>query len=446
MTLRASLLPLLFSGAAFTVLAQAPSTRHITLTEAVELALAHNHAVRLAQLSVKEKERAKDAEKSGYYPHVRNDTTLVHLTDTQLIEIPAGGLGVVGTTPVPPKSLILNQGGLSAATNGTGVVQPLTQLYKVKAANDVARAEALAMRGKSRSVEDEVALAVHQIYYRILIADVRHSAVLARIQASEDQQRERIQQVRYGSALDADLIESRAVALQARQELLVTELERSDLQMQLNNVMGLPLTTPLLLGANVSTPGARCDRDACVTEALDSHPEIVEARAQVQKAESALRLAKVQFLPDVEVFARYSFQHNVPFLAGNFGTIGLSASYDLFDGGRKRAVVRERETQLAEAKENLVRISDDLKLRVQTAYNKMERTREMVAVSQELLALRSESRRVTATRLVNGNSLGSEAKESIAHELEAQAALLQSQLEYVQAVDEMDAAIGRQPR
>ena len=83
---------------------------------------------------------------------------------------------------------------------------------------------------------------------------------------------------------------------------------------------------------------------------------------------------------------------------------------------------------------------------MQTAYNKMERTRQMVSVSEELLALRAESRRVVAELRTNGGALGSQAKESDAQELEAQAALLQSQLDYVQAADEMDAAIGRRPR
>jgi hypothetical protein len=78
--------------------------------------------------------------------------------------------------------------------------------------------------------------------------------------------------------------------------------------------------------------------------------------------------------------------------------------------------------------------------------NKLERTRQMVRVSQELLALRGESRRVVAEFLANGGALGSQAKESAALELEAEAALLQSQLDYVQAADEMDAAIGRRPR
>jgi outer membrane protein TolC len=452
MTFRASTIALLLCSSPGVALAQPPETpaaRRLTLSEAVELALAGNHSVRLARLSVEEKDRAKDAAKSGYFPQVRNDTTVVHLTDTQLVEIPVGGLGVVGGAPVPPQTIILNQGGVSAVTNGTGVVQPLTQLFRVRAANDVARAETDAARGKTRGLEDETVLRVHQIYYRILIAEVRQRAVLARIQASDDLQRERIQQVRYGSALEADLIESRAHLLQARQELLSTELQRSDLQMQLNDLVGLPLTTPLQLDPNVSTVSVvteRCARDACVREAMESHPEIAEARAQVEKAASAVRLAKYEFIPDVEAFARYSFQNNVPFLAGRFGTVGFRASVDLFEGGRKRAVLREREAQLAQAKENLARISDDVELRVQTTYNKMERTRQMVAVSEELLALRSESQRVATALLVNGGALGSQAKESAAQQLEAQAALLQSQLDYVQAGAELETAVGRRPR
>src|SRR5262249_47612897 len=158
-------------------------------------------------------------------------------------------------------------------------------------------------------------LRVHQIYYRMLITDVKRRAVLARIQASEDLQRERTQQVRFGSALEADLIESRAHALQATQELLTTELQRSDLQMQLNEAIGLPLTTALLLDPSVSggaVASARCEPAACVREALESHPGIAEARAQVEKAAAAVRLARYDLVPDLEAFARYSFQNNVP--------------------------------------------------------------------------------------------------------------------------------------
>src|SRR5262249_4774909 len=311
---------------------------------------------------------------------------------------------------------------------------------------DIARADVEAASGKSRGVDNSVALKVHQIYYRILIAEVRRSAAQSRIQASEDLQRERVQQVALGAALDADLIESRAAALQATQELLTTEQQLSDLQMQFNDVVGLPLSAPLTLDPNVSAVAESCTSDECVKAAVEGHPEVAEARALVDKAASAQRLARYEFVPDVEAFARYSFQNNVPFLAGRFGTVGVRLSYDLFDGGRKAARVRERGTELTQAREDLARISDEIELRVQTTKNKLERTRRMVAVSEELLALRSESRRVTGEQLAHGSALRSQARASAAQELDAKAALRQSQLDYVQAVDEMDEARGLMPQ
>jgi outer membrane protein TolC len=434
------------SGPAFGQQHEPAAPRPITLNEAVSLALERNHAVRIARATVDEKEATKEVARSAYFPTVRADSGFVQVTDTQLIAIPAGGLGVVGDTLIPSQTLIINQGALSLPTFGTGATQPLTQLLKVRAANDMARSDVRATQGKQQGTENSIALKVHRLYYQILIGEIRRSAVQARIQASESLQGERVQQVKYGSALDSELIESRAHLLQARQELLNTDLQLSDLRMQFNDVIGSPLNTPVRLDPNVSPPSESCDEEECIRLAAAFHPEIAEARALVAKAQSAVRLAKFEFVPDVEVFARYSHQNNAPFLAENFGTFGVRASYDVFDGGRKRALVRQRNAQLAQARENLARISEDVALRVQTAYNKLQSTRQMIAVSEELLSLRTETRRMSLEQVARGSALRSQSTASVAQELEAKAALLQSQLEYVQAADEMDEAIGRIPR
>jgi outer membrane protein TolC len=311
----------------------------------------------------------------------------------------------------------------------------------------MADADDRATRGKAGAVENSIALSVHEIYYRILITDMRRGALQAKIRASEDLQSERVQQVKYGSALDADLIESRAQSLQAKQELLTTDLQLADLRMQFNDVLGLPLTTAVALDQNVAEGTQEsCALEDCVRLANESHPEIMEARAQVEKAASAVRLAKYDFIPDVEAFARYSHQKDVPFLAPNFGTFGVRLSYELFSGGRKRATVSERDVQLSQARENLARISDEVELRVQTAYNKLERTRQMIAVSKELLSLRAESRRMTVEQAAHGSALHSQSLTTEAQELEAEAGMLQSQLDHLQAAAEMDDAMGRTPR
>src|SRR3984893_8198818 len=387
----------------------APS-RRITLREAVQLAFKHNHNVRIAGYAVDEKQHAKEAAKSSYLPSIRNDSSFARVTDTQLIQIDPGSLGTVGGTPIPSATSVLNQGGRSLTTSGTQITQPLTSLLKIKQANDEAQAEVEVSREKADLTRNDVALAVHEVYYRILIAQAQQSATEARIKASQDLQNERTEQVKFGSSLEQDAIESRVQLLQAKQQLLTTDLQLSDLKLKLDDLMGLPLTTALDLDPTVIESQETCPREECVKAALASHPEIREARAEVEKAEAAIRLAKTDiWVPDVEAFARYSYQNNVPFLARNFGTFGIHIGYDLFDGGRKRAVKREREAQVAQEKENLARLTDEVELAVHTAYNKLERTQQMLKVSEEVVALRSESNRVRQQELLQGAALKSQA-------------------------------------
>ena len=477
--------------------------RHLRLDEAVQLALKHNHVVRIASFKVEEDQHAKEVAKSAYLPNIRNDSIFAHLTDTQFIGIPAGSLGTVAGTRIPSSTEVINQGALTFETVGTGLVQPLTQLFKIKAANDVAAADVQASKGKARSTQNEVALKVRQLYYGILVVQSQHQALEAKIRATEELQTERIQQVKYGSTLEANLIESRAQSLQAKQDLLTSELQLSDLVMQFNDVVGLPINSQVVLDPNVPMPTAGSSReesvklaldsnpkiaeakagvdkasagvreakreyipdidvftrysytnnvpsssstsprDECLKLALDSNPNIAEAKAEVEKAAAGVREAKREYIPDVEAFSRYSYSDNVPFLARNYGTFGVHFGYDLFDGGKKRATLREREAQLAQATENLVRISDEVEVKVQTAYNKLERTKQMLAVSQELLAARKEAQRVSAQGLEHGTYLRSQAEAAVAQEQEAQTLLLQAQLQYAQAQDELNEAKGR---
>ncbi len=413
--------------------------RTITLHEAVEMALKHNHVVRLASLHIEEERQAKQIARSKYLPGLRNDTSYLHMSDTQFIQIQAGSLG----NGVPAKSMILNQGGRSFFLSGTQVTQPLGELFKIKAGVDVAQEDLTASRESARGTENQVDLKVRQLFYKILVVQSQHDAVEAKIRAADQLQVERVEQAKFGSALDVDLIESRAQSLQAKQELLTTDLQLSDLRMQFNDVVGLPINSEVALDSNVQTESAPCLREECVKLALGSNPEVAEARAQVDKAAAGVSEAKREYIPDVEAFARYSHQNNsVPFLASNFGTFGVHLGYDFFDGGKKLATLKERNALLAQAKENLARIADEVDVRVQTAYNKLERTQQMVSVSQELLAAREEAHRVSAEQLARGAFLRSQSETAATQEMEAKTLLLQAQLEYIQAQDELNEAVG----
>ena len=69
----------------------------------------------------------------------------------------------------------------------------------------------------------------------------------------------------------------------------------------------------------------------------------------------------------------------------------------------------------------------------------------MLKVSEEVVALRNESNRVMQQKLLQGAALNSQAASATAQQYDAKALLLQSQLDYLQAHDELLNAIGRTP-
>src|SRR5262249_48157817 len=150
-----------------------------------------------------------------------------------------------------------------------------------------------------------------------------------------------------GNALKVAAIEGQAGLLQSEQALLTLDLRLSDLNSELNDLLGLPLQTPLVLSPAEPVSFKDVSREETLRMALDENPQITAAAEKVQQAKAGLTAAKSAYIPDVYAFARQSYQNGVPFLVHNFGTFGVTLNYDVFDFGKRRAVVREREAQLA---------------------------------------------------------------------------------------------------
>jgi hypothetical protein len=70
----------------------AAETRHLTLTQAVHLAINQNHALKIARLKVVENQQKKAGDHSEYFPRITNQSNVLHVTELQTVVIPAGGL------------------------------------------------------------------------------------------------------------------------------------------------------------------------------------------------------------------------------------------------------------------------------------------------------------------------------------------------------------------
>jgi outer membrane protein TolC len=432
-------------AAIFAARQDAEEARHLTLTEAVHLAIAQNHELKIARLRVVENEQKKAGERSSYFPSIKNESNIMHITELQNIGIPVGAFGTVGGALVPSQGVALPQGQKTLYTSGTQISQPLTQLIRIHAANRMAAAEVAAMRDDLKKAENEVALEVHNLYYSLLIARLQKQAAEQQAAYAGENLRESEDDVRNGSALKVAAIQGRASLLEGQQAVLTAELQISDLHSELNDLLGLPLDTQLELDPAVPASFDQRPREEYIQSAWTENPEVLAAEEAVKKAQAGVASAKSAYIPDITAYARQSYQDGVPFLVRNFGTLGVNLSYDVFDFGKRRATVREREAQLAQAEENLQRLKDKVAVGIDKSYNKLERTKHLVQVADQVVKLRQENERLSQNQLIQGVVLVSERRQSSAATYKAQADYLQASLGYLLAWAELEQTVGRTP-
>jgi outer membrane protein TolC len=190
----------------------------------------------------------------------------------------------------------------------------------------------------------------------------------------------------------------------------------------------------------VPTSFDNLDKAEYLKIAWSENPEILSAQDTATKARADVTAAKTAFIPDITAYARHSYQDGVPFLVHNFGTFGVTLSYDVFDFGKRRGNVRAQEDVLAEAEENLRKLKDDVAVSIEQSYNKMERTKSMVDVARQVFALRDENDRLAGNQLTYGVVQVAERRQASAARYKAQADLLQASLGYLLARAELEQA------
>jgi outer membrane protein TolC len=426
-----------------TASAQGNAPMELTLSQAIDLALKQNRSLKLAQLAVVDSEQKKKIARSDYFPRIDNESTAFHVTDLQQLVVPQGSLGV----GLPPNTAVIGQGTFTAYTSGTGLQQPLTQMFKIHEDNRAATADINSARIHVNQAENDITLKVRQLYYGILIAHLKETAAKNEADAAQLKLQESTSSVEQGSALETVALESHAALLDSKQTMLVQNLQARDLNFELNYLLGLPLNTQLKLSEDLAAAAATISpREVCVRTAHEQSPEIRAAQQAVEKAKASLAATKDAYIPDVTAFARYSYQSGIPFLVHNFGTFGVIFTYELFDGGRRNAQIDESRTMLSQAEVNLAKTKEEVTVQVEIAYDKVEQMQNLIAVAEEVLKTRAAAALVADRQFEQNAALASARAAAAAKASSAKASLLEANLGLSLAQGELKRAMGEIPR
>jgi outer membrane protein TolC len=446
------LLPLSLVGWAFcsrgVAQQSSPAPMRLTLDQAIDLALKQNHSVRLRSLSVEQMQSKKDEARANYLPQIKASGGVLHVTELEGVEIPAGAFGSPPATgPVPSKALFIDQGLTTWYMGGVGLEQPLTQMFRIHQANVAAKQDLLIAKTQVDQTEDAIALQVRQLYYNILINERKLEASQDQLAAAQVKDEESRSDVARGNALEVSLLQSKAGILQAQQESLTLQLQGKDFRRQLADALGLPVNTPIDLDPGAAAAELNIpSRTDAVQIALNQNQELKVARQTLVKAHAGLAAAKDAYIPDVTALSRYSYQSGVPFLVHNFGTFGFALNYDLFDGGLREAKLREARSEMRSAEVGVDKLQSEIEVQVQGIYDRIDELRQMVDVAGQVVKVRTEAARLADRQFEQSAALSSIRSQALADLASATASLLEANCGLSLAQADLKRAIGQKPQ
>jgi outer membrane protein TolC len=411
-------------------------TRTLTLDEAVSLATQHNSTVKIAGEKVNQMDARIREARASYFPSLVNDSSAVHISNQQRIEIPQGALGVYPQTgPLPGSTVSLAQGNSNFLLSTTTLSQPITQYFRSHAVVNEARADAAGARADARHTAGEIAFKVKELYYAILTTERRRDVVDAQIRAAELRTVETRNAVDTGVTLEMKAVEVRAQIAQAQHARGQLQDAVADMKLEVADLTGLPLDTEF----DLATPVASASDSALATTgavqvALARNPEIESAGHEIEKARAGESAARAEYIPEVGAFVQYIHENGAPFVSPNNAAVGLNLKWTVFEFGKRRGQVAERRAQVAQAEENLVQVRRRVQIDVEKAVRKLNRAETALDSARQLLASAKEARRVTSDRVEAGT-----ANQSVL--LDAEAAMSAAQADVLRAVyDRSEAA------
>jgi outer membrane protein TolC len=415
-------------------------TRTLTLDEAVSLATRQNSTVKIAGEKVNQMDARIREARASYFPSLVNDSSAVHISNQQRIEIPQGALGVYPQTgPLPGSTVSLAQGNSNFLLSTTTLSQPITHYFRTHAEVNAARADAAGARADARRTADEIAFKVKELFYAILTTERRRDAIDSQIRAVQLRTVETRNAVDTGVALEMKAVEVRAQIAQTQHARGQLQDAVADMKLELADLTGLPLDTDFYLAApDASASDSAPTVTGTVQVALARNPEIEAAGHQIEKARAGVSAARAEYIPEVGAFVQYIHENGAPFVSPNTGVVGLNLKWTVFELGKRRGQVSEHRAEVAQAEENLAQVRRHVQVEIEKAVRKLNRAETALESAKRVLASATEARRVTSDQVEAGTANQSALLDAEAALSGAQADLLRA--EYDRSVAAADLA------
>ena len=237
-----------------------------------------------------------------------------------------------------------------------------------------------------------------------------------------------IAQYNVGIVARADVLRSEVELANAKQDYITASNEYDVAEATLNNIIGTPLGTTLLLKDRLQYEPYENDMAYCLAYSEQHRPELKQAEYGVDAAEAALVVARSGHMPKVYASASNSWaSESWPGDDNEEWQVGVTASMNIFDSGVTWSKIHAAQEALVQAKESQRQIKDNVELEVRTDYLSMREAEKRITTAQVAVASAEEDYHIAVVRYQAGVGTNIDV-------MDAQEALTQAKTNYYQAL------------
>jgi outer membrane protein len=386
------------------------------------LALRQNFDVRLAEQSLRQAETQVTQARAAMLPFVGGEGTYTHLDEA--LNFAFG----------PQSMTFMKQ---DVAKIGVVVRQPVFAGGRLTAGHEAAQYLRQSQAQQNRTVEEEIVFQITRAYRTAQVAEVFRKVAADAVGLLQAHEGNVAVLVREGSVPELDLLRTRTELANARKELNVADNALKLAHAGLKNLLAMDLDASVVLTDELGRAPRPAAELAQLTQlAMERRPELFALRCQVGAAEQGVKAAKGEFWPTVGFEARYEYMEGDvrDIEGGGHWTMGVGAAGPLWAWGKTIAGVRKAQAQLVQARLQLGKIQDLVRLEVRQAFLDLEKAEKNIAAAQAALETGREAFRQAQVRYRAGQGTNTEV-------LEARTALTRSEANHAQALLEYSVAL-----
>lgn len=413
------------SAAAAEPAAAEDSEGPLTLEQCVDLALRNNPDIAQQQWDTETALAEKDIAEGALWPTVHGQGGFMHYREDRLIKPRRpGARDVLGFSD----NLLFGE-----------VVLGMPLYTGGRLRNQVKAAELLTRSAGQRLTHSRMELVfnVSSVFYAMLGQKEAIDSLLFSQKALLEHQKRTKELLRAQKAARVDLLRTEVRLADIEQQLL---RERNVLDVQrfvLASLLGLEKKSVAIQGELAMDDGPET-LDHALASALAHRQDYQSLISAVEAQRRRLEAAKAGRLPDVSLQASYGSRWDSDDVDedNEVGRVGVLIDVPVFEGGRIDARIRRERTRLSAQEEALRKRRLQIQVEVETATSNIESTRARVGVTQKAVEQAKESLRIEREKYEL-------AKGAIVDVLDAQSALLDSQMNYFRALADYNTALAQ---